>query len=137
MDKKETKIFLNIESSSKDDLDEPEELERVTHNLRDDLTELDAVEKVDLVTKGITAPKHSKSGGEIITLGSLLITLGGSLASNFVPNLASTLQSWLTRNEKRKISLEIGGDKMEVAGISDKEQQKLIEAWISHHTEKS
>jgi hypothetical protein len=52
-------ILINIESSSKEDGDHynPEELERITYNLRDDLTELDAIEKVDLVTKeGEVAP---------------------------------------------------------------------------------
>lgn len=58
--------------------------------LRDDLTELDAVEKVDLVTKGV-APERSK-GGELAALGSLLVTLGASAAaaagSTIIPNLA-------------------------------------------------
>ena len=85
------RIRIEIESW-KDDACEPEELERITYSLRDDLTELDAVEKVDLVTKEGAAPEHSKAGGDVITLGSLLVTLGGSVASNVIPNLANTLQ---------------------------------------------
>jgi hypothetical protein len=101
------------------------------------LTEVDAIEKVDLVTKeGKKAPEGSKAGAEVAALGSLLVTLGASAASSVIPNLANTLQSWLTRHERRKISLEIGGDKLEVSGISDKEQQRLIDAWISRHMEK-
>lgn len=73
----------------------------MNHNLRDELNELDVIEKVDLVTKeGEQAPKGSKSAGEVAVLGSLLVTLGGSLASNVIPSLANTLQSWVTRQEE-------------------------------------
>jgi hypothetical protein len=132
---KKEKVVVNIESL--DNLNEPEELERLSHNLRDELNELDVIEKVDLITKeGEQAPKGSKSGGDVAVLGSLLVTLGGSLASNVIPSLANTLQSWVTRQDRHTISLEIGGDKLEVTGISDKEQQRLIDTWISRHMEK-
>ena len=122
---KENQIFVNIESADKEVDYDPEELELITHNLRDELNELDAIEKVDLVTKkGLQAPEGSKSGFEIAALGSLLITLGTSAASSVIPNLANTLQSWLTRHGRHKISLEMGGDKLEVTGISDKERSK-------------
>ena len=68
-------------------------------------------------------------------MGSLLVTLGTSAVSTVIPNLSNTLQSWLTRHERRKISLEIGGDKIEVTGVSDEQQQRLIESWISRHSE--
>ncbi len=141
IDKKENQILINVESSSKqeDDNNDPEELERITHNLRDDLTELDTIEKVDLVTKEgdeKEAPEGSKAGGDIVSLGSLLVTLAASVGSSVIPNLANALQSWLTRHERRKISLEIGGDKIEVTGISDEQDQRLIDVWISRHIEK-
>jgi hypothetical protein len=61
---KKEKVIINIESL--DNLDYPEELEQLGHNLRDELNELDAVEKVDLVTnEGEQAPRGSKSGGEV------------------------------------------------------------------------
>ena len=69
-------------------------------------------------------------------LGSLLVTLGGSVASNVIPSLANTLQSWVTRQDRHTISLEIGGDKLQLTGVSDKQQEKLIDAWISRHLEK-
>jgi hypothetical protein len=117
-DKKENMLLINIESASKEEEEEdPEVLERITHNLRDDLTEVDAIEKVDLVTKeGEVPPEGSKAGAEVAALGSLLVTFGASAASSVIPNLTSTLQSWLTRHERRKISLEIGGNKLEVTG---------------------
>jgi hypothetical protein len=134
--KEENQILINIESNSKEEEDhdeDPEELERITHNLRDELTEIDTIEKVDLVSKG-EAPKGSKAGAEVIALGSLLVTLGTSAVSTAIPNLSNALQSWLTSHERRKISLEIGGDKIEVTGISDEQQQRLIESWINRHS---
>jgi hypothetical protein len=134
-DKKENMLLINIESASKEEEEDPEEIERITYNLRDDLAEVDAIEKVDLVTKeGEKAPEGSKAGAEVAALGSLLVTLGASAASSVIPNLTSSLQSWLTRHERRKISLEIGGDKLEMTGVSDQQQQQLIEAWISRHS---
>jgi hypothetical protein len=65
IDKKENKILINIESSSKEDHYEydPGELELATYSLRDDLSELDAIEKVDFVRKeGEQAPEGSKTG---------------------------------------------------------------------------
>src|SRR6185437_10290906 len=105
-DKKEKdQILINIESTSteEEDLDEdPENLERITHNLRDELTEIDTIEKVDLVSKEGKAPEGSKAGAEVIALGSLLVTLGTSAISTAVPSLSNALQSWLTRHERRK-----------------------------------
>ena len=140
-DKKEEnkKILINISESYKEDDDtvghyDSEELERITYSLRDELSELDAIEKVDLVTKEGKAPEGSKAGAEVIALGSLLVTLGTSALSTAIPSLSNALQSWLTRHERRKISLEIGGDKIEVTGVSDEQQQQLIKSWLSNHS---
>jgi hypothetical protein len=110
-DKKENKkILINIiESSTKEDRYEidSEELERITYSLRDDLAELDAIENVDLVTKGELAPEGSKAGAEVAALGSLLVTLGASAGSTIIPNVANTLQSWLSRHERRKVAYRL------------------------------
>ena len=105
------------------------------------MIELDVVEKVDFITlekDGDTEKLRDifKPKGDAITLGSLLVTLGASAVTNVIPNLANILSSWLSRHEKRKISIEIGGDKLEVIGISNKEQERLIDAWISRHIKK-
>jgi hypothetical protein len=124
-------LLINIQSIPGEEDIELEELERNTQNLHDELNELDVIEKVDLITKG-EAPDGSKSGVEMV-VGSLLATLATSAGSALIPGIVNTLKSWLTRHEKRKITLEIGGDKLEVTGISDNEQQKLINAWLSRH----
>jgi hypothetical protein len=129
-------LLINIQSTSGEEDIDLEELERTTQNLHDELNELDGIERVNFVTKEEEAPDGSKSGAEVVALGSLLATLATSAGSAPIPSLVNTLQSWLMRHEKRKITLEIGGDKLEVTGISDKEQQKLIDTWISNHTQR-
>jgi hypothetical protein len=81
------------------------------------LNELHAREKVNLVTKGKDAQDGSKSGGEVV--GSLLATLATSAGGALILSLTNALQSWLTHHKKRKIILEIGGNKLEVTGIPE------------------
>ena len=39
----------------------------------------------------------------------------------------------VSRHERRMISLEIDGDRLQMTGVSDKEQGRLIDVWISRH----
>ncbi len=126
MPEKTKQVILNIDAGQEDD---PEEIERFTQQLREDLTELD-VEAVDLVRAGET-PAKAKVGDPIIW-GTLLLTLAAS--GGVITTVINVLQSWLTRQERRSISLEIDGDKLEIKGISSKEQQRLINEWRSRHT---
>jgi hypothetical protein len=115
-----------------------EELEKDTHNLYDELNELDMIEKVSLVSKG-RIPGGTKAGGDINIWGSLAITLATTALTGSSPllsNITNTLQSWIKRNDNKKISLKIGGDELEVTGLSDMEQQRLIDVWISKCMEK-
>ena len=126
MPEKTKQVILNIDAGQEDD---PEEIERFTQQLREELTELD-VEAVDLVRAGETPAKAKV--GDPITWGTLLLTLAAS--GGVITTVINVLQSWLTRQERRSISLEIDGDKLEIKGISSKEQQRLINEWRSRHT---
>ncbi len=125
MPEKTKQVILNIDAGQEDD---PEEIERFTQQLREELTELD-VEAVDLVRAGETPAKAKV--GDPITWGMLLLTLAAS--GGVITTVINVLQSWLTRQERRSISLEIDGDKVEIKGISSKEQQRLINEWHSRH----
>ncbi len=119
-------LMLNIDAGPEADA---EELEQLTRQLRGELTELD-VETVNLVRAG-EAPRGAKAG-DPITWGALLVALTAS--GGVLTTLIGALQSWLTRHERRSVTLEIDGDKLEVTGISSEEQQRLTNAWISRHT---
>lgn len=118
-------LLLNLDTEPEDD---DEELARLTEQLREDLMELD-VEAAYLVRAG-EAPERAKAG-DPVAWGTLLVTLAAS--GGVLTTLINALQSWLTRRERRSVTVEIGGDKLEVTGISSKEQQRLINAWLSRH----
>jgi hypothetical protein len=120
-----TQLTLNLDAGPDTDT---EELAELTQQLRGELLELN-VEAVDLARAG-EAPERAKAG-DPIAWGELLVTLaasGGALVT-----LIGTLQSWLTHHERRSVTLEIDGDKLEVTGISSEEQQRLINTWLSRH----
>lgn len=108
-----------------------EEVEHVTQRLRKEILDLD-VEDVNLVKTG-ELPKGARSG-EVVTLGSLLVTFAAS--GGVLSSLINTVQSWLRRNEGHNITLEIDGDKLEVTGISSQTQQQLIDQWLKHQKAK-
>jgi hypothetical protein len=120
-----TQLMLNIHAGPETD---EEELAELTRQLREELLELD-VETVGLVRAG-EAPERAKAG-DPVTWGALLVALVAS--GGVLTTLINTLQSWLTRHERRSVTLEIDGDKLEVTGISSEEQQRLINTWLSRH----
>ncbi len=103
-----------------------EEVATLTQQLRQELLDLE-VEDVVLVGEG-QAPAGAK--GDPIAWGTLLVTLasGGVLV-----NLIRMLQSWITRDERRSVAIEVGGEKIDVKGLSTEEQRRLIEAWLERH----
>jgi Effector Associated Constant Component 1 len=125
LNKDTTDLIIRINSAG----DDQEELERSTHQLREELLDM-KLESVDLVKKG-NPPKGSKAGEEVVSWGSLIVGLAAS--GGVLPNLVGTVQSWLSRRENQKITMQIGGDKLEVTGISNEQQDKLIDAWINRH----
>jgi hypothetical protein len=125
LNKDTTDLIIHINSAS----DDEEELERATHQLRKELLDLN-LESVDLVKKG-KPPKDSKAGEEVVSWGSLLVSLAAS--GGTLSGLIGTVQSWLSRKENQKAMIQIDGDKLEMTGISNEQQDKLIDAFINRH----
>jgi hypothetical protein len=125
----EHRLSLNINPTPEDDA---EDLQRLTRQLLQSINKLD-VENVNLVKEG-EVPKGAKAG-DIVAWGSLLVSLVTSAAAGsggVLPTLINTVQSWLTRRqEKRRITIEMGGDKLELSSISSDEQKRLIDTWVS------
>jgi membrane-associated two-gene conflict system component 1 (EACC1) len=129
LDKDKTDLIIRINPGSDND---EEELARTTQQLREELSDLN-IDSVDTVKTG-PAPEGSKAGEEMITWGSLLVSLAAS--GGVLPSLIGTVQSWLSRRENQKISMEIDGDKLEVTGVSSEEQRRLIDIWVGRHSNK-
>jgi len=108
------------------------DLTRLTRQLRAELTELD-VDSVEPLGDG--QPQAHTKGLDLAAWGGLAIALAAS--GGVLTTLINTLQAWLTRHERRSVTLEIAGDKLQVTGLSSQEQSRLIETWVGRHTKSS
>jgi hypothetical protein len=104
-------------------------LERASVNLRSELGRLDGVESVQPLSLG-KAPVGSKVA-DPLSAGSILMTLAAS--GGVLTSLIGVLKDWLGRREGRKISLQIGQDKLEITGLPTEAEKELIEAFFRKH----
>ena len=125
MTQRTTKALLSIDAGPDADA---EELEEITHQLRDELLELD-LEEVDLVTVG-KAPKGARAV-DPVSLGQLIITLAAS--GGLLAQMIGTIKDWFSRHKFKSVKLQLGGDVLEVTDVSSEEQQRLIETFIKRH----
>jgi hypothetical protein len=44
------------------------------------------------------------------------------------------VRSWLAGSSRRSIKLGLGGDVLELTGVSSKEQRRLTDEWLARHT---
>ncbi len=109
---------------------DPDAADRLTRQLRAELTELD-VESVDPVTAG-TTPDGAK-GADPLTLGALLVAFSAS--GGVFPGLIGTVRDWLGRQTgKHRVTLTIDGDTIELVQASDEQQQALVDAYVRRHS---
>ena len=118
-------LLLKLDAGSEGDA---EEWAGIARRLREELLELD-VEAVEFAKSGET-PEGAKVG-PAIDWNTLLLTLAAS--GGVLTTIIGVLQSWLTRHERRSVTLEIDGDRVEITGISSAEQKRLIDAWLRRH----
>jgi hypothetical protein len=110
--------------------DDKQEIDSLSRSLRDDLSHLD-VEEVHLLYE---KPPPGSKAFEGVALGSMVVDLVGGGA---IKEVTQTVQAWIQRNENRSITIETpDGDKIDVKGISAKDQQKIIDAWVMRQTQK-
>jgi len=105
------------------------ELERASVNLRSELRRLEGVEAVQPLSLG-KAPVGSKVA-DPVSAGSILMTLAAS--GGVLTSLIGVLKDWLGRREGRKVSLQIGQDKLEITGFPTEAQKELIETFLRKH----
>jgi hypothetical protein len=122
MEKDTTQVVLHLDAGPHAD---PDEQSNSATRLRAELLELN-VDSVDPVRSG-PAPAGAK--GDAVTLTTLAVTL----APIAVTELIKALQTWLSRHERASVSVESGGEKIQVTGTPSKEQQRLIDAFVAKH----
>jgi hypothetical protein len=104
-----------------------EEVAEATLQLRCEFLDLD-VDAVELPPAG--EPPPGARAADIAELGALVVTVAqpGLLA----PVLAA-VRSWLAGSPRRSIKLELGGDVLELTGVSSSEQRRLTDEWLRRH----
>jgi hypothetical protein len=121
-------LKVHIKSEEEDDR---QEIDSLSRNLRDDLSNLNQVEDVHLSYE--TPPPNSRAL-DGVALGSMAVDIIGGGA---IKEVTQTVQRWIERNENRSITIEgPDGSKIDVKGISAKDQQRMIDAWIMLQTQK-
>ena len=104
-----------------------EEVAELTSQLRQELLELD-VEAVDLARSG-PAPDGTKAV-DVLAIGGLILTLAKSSALGHV---VAAVQGWLSRDSRRQVEIQMGGDTLKLTGATDEEQRRLVDAWLARH----
>lgn len=105
-----------------------EELAQLAGRLRAELLDLD-VDAVRQPERG-EAPEESKGAGWLAA-GELAVRLVTS--PEVLAAVIAGIRSWLGRNSARSVKLTLGGDALEVSGVSSAEQERLIDLWVSRH----
>ncbi|MGH8909882.1 MAG: hypothetical protein ACRD0K_26155 [Egibacteraceae bacterium] len=105
------------------------DLAELAIRLREELLALD-VAGVDLASAG-PAPAGTR-GGDALAAGALIVSMAAS--SGLLKAVVDAVSSWVARPGQRSVRLELDGDVLEVAGVSGREQRRLIQTWIDRHT---
>ena len=104
-----------------------EEQDELTRALREELLQLE----VDAVERPAGAAPEGARVAEVVTLGTLLVTLGqGALGI-----VSSAIGRWVVRRAGRSVTLELDGDRIELGGVSEEDQRRLIETFVARHAE--
>ena len=118
---------LSVELQTGPDTD-AEELTEIAGRLHAELLDLD----VDTVRQPALgkAPEDAK-GADLLAVGQLVVGL--TATPEVLASIIDAVRSWLGRNRARSVKLTLGGDALEVSGVSSAEQEQLMNLWISRH----
>jgi hypothetical protein len=107
-----------------------ERLDTLTGYLRQELVQLDVG---DVTALRAGPPPPGARAIDAIAIGGLLITLTRSAQG--VRNVVSAIRGWLAQGDgsKRTVRLELDGDVLELSEVSEKDQTRLIELFVSRH----
>lgn len=104
-----------------------DELAQATLQLRRELLDLD-VAAVEVPKAG--EPPPGSRAADVAALGALLVSLADP---QLLAAVVAAVRSWLGGSSRRSIKLELGGDALELTGVSSKEQRRLTDEWLARH----
>ena len=105
-----------------------DEVAHATLQLRRELLDLE-VDAVEAPKEG-AAPPWSRAV-DLTALGALAVNIA---ESQLLTAVISTIRSWLAASSRRSVKLELGGDVLELTGVSSSEQRRLTDEWLDRHT---
>jgi hypothetical protein len=122
------KLHIKTEEGEKED--DNQDIDNLNRNLRDDLLNLN-VEEVHLLHE---PPPPDSKALEGVAIGSMIVDF---VSGGAIKEVTQTVQAWIQRNENRTITIEMAdGEKIDVKGISGKDQQRIIDAWVMRQMQK-
>ncbi len=87
------------------------------------------IERVDRPSAG-PAPADAR-GIDLAIVGQLIIELGK--VGPILGQVVAVVQAWAARSPDRTAKLTIGGDSLELTGMTEADQHKIIGAWMARH----
>jgi hypothetical protein len=105
-----------------------DEVARATLQLRRELLNLD-VTAVEMPRAG--EPPPGSKAVDVAALGALVVNLADS---QLLAAVVAAVRSWLAGSPRRSVKLQLGGDALELTGVSSKEQRRLTDEWLARHT---
>jgi hypothetical protein len=105
-----------------------EEVAQATLQLRRELLDLD-VDAVETLRAG--EPPPGSRAVDVAAVGALVVNVADS---QLLAAVVAAVRSWLAGSSRRSIKLELGGDALELTGVSSKEQRRLTDEWLARHT---
>jgi hypothetical protein len=105
-----------------------EEVAQAALQLRRELLDLD----VDVAgVPGMGEPPPGSRAVDLAALGALVVNVADS---QLLAAVVAAVRSWLAGSSRRSVKLELGGDALELTGVSSKEQRRLTDEWLARHT---
>ena len=125
----ESALLVSLSESAADE----QRLDTLTRQLRDELRQLD-VRDVRPAPASAQPPPGSR-GFDVATAGQLVV---GMVGTQGLVGVVSAVLGWLGRGHEapRTVRLELAGDVLELSGASSEEQDRLVEMFLSKHSEK-
>jgi hypothetical protein len=125
MDKQPATLGVQVAVGPDGDADE---VAQATLQLRRELLDLD-VDAVEV--PGAGEPPPGSRAVDVAALGALVVNLADP---QLLAAVVTAIRSWLASSSRRSIKLELGGDALELTGVSSKEQRRLADEWLARHT---
>ena len=104
-----------------------EEVAQATLQLRRELLDLD-IEAAEV--PGAGEPPPGSRAVDVATLGALVVNVADP---QLLAAVVAAVRSWLAGSSRRSIKLQLGGDVLELTGVSSNEQRRLADEWLARH----